>query len=344
MKNILEDLSDSGHDLENLGFDSEDLQGVLDEIAKQNAFDERESVEDTTPKIPENKVSNKGDLWALGKHRLVCGDCRDAELFKTLVGKRKINLAISSPPYASQRKYDGESRFEPIREEEYVRWFKKVQSSIFETLAEDGSWFLNIKEHCADGVRVLYVKDLVLAHVRDWGWKFVDEFCWTKPGVPKKPKGRFKNQWEPVFQFTRGEKHKFRPESVMNKTDNKLDVPEGVKHFGKEWIQGDKSRREKIERTYFTGLAYPGNCLSLGHNMEALGHSAAFPRKLSDFFILAYTDEGDLVYDPFLGSGTTLISAESLGRTCFGFEISPAYCDVIVERWQNFTGQKAKRV
>ena len=91
------------------------------------------------------------------------------------------------------------------------------------------------------------------------------------------------------------------------------------------------------------GLAYPSNVLSLGKNREAVGHPAAFPTSLPSFFIRAYSDEGDTVFDPFLGSGTTLIAAEQLGRRCYGMEISPGYCDVVVKRWEQITGLVARR-
>ena len=84
--------------------------------------------------------------------------------------------------------------------------------------------------------------------------------------------------------------------------------------------------------------------MALGKNREALGHSAAYPVSLPTFFVNAFSDKRDIIYDPFLGSGTTLIAAEQLGRKCYGMEISPAYCDVIIQRWENLTGKKAKKV
>jgi DNA modification methylase len=272
----------------------------------------------------------------------------------------QVNLAVTSPPYASQRKYDESSGFQPIHPDQYVAWFDAVQANIAEALAPDGSWCLNIKEHCEDGQRVLYVKDLTLAHVRQWGWRFVDEYVWTHGGTPKAAVNRFKNGWEPVFHFTRGY-HKFRPDAVMHKTDKVPDW-EG-QHPSAESLQGEREWRkmdsggdgdmygehrqgEQGHGATFVasdGMAYPSNVLSLGKNRDALGHAAAFPVKLPAFFIKAYSDEGDSVYDPFIGSGTTLIAAEQLDRTCYGIEISPRYCDVIVERWQNLTGQSATR-
>ena len=85
-------------------------------------------------------------------------------------------------------------------------------------LAPEGSYFLNIKEHADEGERNLYVKELVIAHRRQWGWRFVDEFCWRKTdnGVPGGWGNRFKNAWEPVFHFARQQQIKFRPESVAD--------------------------------------------------------------------------------------------------------------------------------
>ena len=92
-------------------------------------------------------------------------------------------------------------------------------------------------------------------------------------------------------------------------------------------------------KTIDNGLAYPSNVLSLGMNTEGLGHSAAYPIKLPEFFIKAYSDDNDIIYDPFLGSGSTLIAAAKNNRICYGVEISPAYCDIIRKRWSKFADE-----
>ena len=96
----------------------------------------------------------------------------------------------------------------------------RVAANVQSVLSADGSYFLNIKEHAEGGERSLYVKDLVIAHQRQWGWRFVDEFCWrnTANGVPGGWPNRFKNAWEPVFHFTRSERIKFRPEAVSHES------------------------------------------------------------------------------------------------------------------------------
>lgn len=92
-----------------------------------------------------------------------------------------------------------------------------------------------------------------------------------------------------------------------------------------------------------SGLARPGNVLKIAANREHWGQAAMFPVGLPTFFLKAYSDPGDLVLDPFLGSGTTLIAAEQTGRVCFGMEILAKYADVCLSRWEQFTGQVAVR-
>ena len=298
--------------------------------------------EDDAPEVQATPVTVRGDLWLLGGHRIICGDCRDFADVERLVDGRKVNVAFTSPPYASQRKYDESSGFKPIPPDEYVDWFEDVQGNVRAVLADDGSWFVNIKEHCEDGQRHLYVKDLTIAHVRWWAWRFVDELVWAHGGTPGEVHRRFKNGWEPVLQFTSAHDFKFHPERVRHESDaargkyadKKRDRIGAAESQGRT---GDIFANPEIGH----GLAFPSNVLRLGKNREALGHGAAFPVDLPQFFILAFSDAGDVVFDPFMGSGTTLIAAEKTGRAALGTEISPNYCDVIVRRWQTFTGKAA---
>jgi hypothetical protein len=87
----------------------------------------------------------------------------------------------------------------------------------------------------------------------------------------------------------------------------------------------------------FAGLARPCNVIEARTESTQGSHSAPFPRPLPEFFIKAFSDAGDIVYDPFMGSGTTMAAAEVLGRAGYGCEISPAYCDVILRRMINLT-------
>lgn len=268
----------------------------------------------------------------------MCGDCRDFDDVQKVLNGAKINLVITSPPYASQRTYDEKSKFKPIAPDEYVDWYRDVASNIYANLDENGSYFCNIKPNAEGLSRELYVFDLVLAHVRDWGWNYADEFCWERNGIPQQVSRRFKNQFEPIYHFTKGE-WKFRPDEVKHQSKS---VPKargkGSGNTNAALRQGFVSAVDGNE--IVEGMAYPGNRLPTFQS-EAFGHPAAYPVGLPEFFIKAYTDIKDVVFDPFMGSGSTIIAAEKNGRKSIGTEISPLYIDLIVKRWEEFTGKKA---
>jgi DNA modification methylase len=270
-------------------------------------------------------------------------------------------VVVTSPPYATQREYDATSGFKPVRPDEYVAWFGAVAAGVESILAPDGSYFLNIKEHADDGERDLYVMDLVIAHRRQWGWRFVDTFCWRKTdnGVPGGWGNRFKNAWEPVFHFCRQQQIKFRPQAVSHESEDCFDYsPNNPKSKsgsgllgtgargaaadgGKNQSAWQRSRNSLSDDSdgRHTGLARPSNVLEVKSESSQGSHSAPFPRALVEFFLLAYSDAGDVIFDPFMGSGTTMAAAALLNRTGYGCEISPAYCDVIVRRVMNLTGE-----
>lgn len=343
-----------------IGFDEAQLAGLTPPTEGLTDPDE-------VPALPTEPVTKPGDLWALGRHRVVCGDCREADVIARLVNGGAINLAFTSPPYAEQRDYDASSGFQPIRPDDYVKWFEPVAANIKHHLAADGSWFINIKPSSVGLDTELYVIDLVLAHVRQWGWHFATEFCWERNGVPKSVTQRFKNQFEPIYQFVL-DRWKMRPDAVRHESEN-VPRPGGPGVGDTSWANNQggngaffgaaKKRRNGTNKFMSDvqgnnaapgeyigpGLAYPGNRLpTFTSSHEATGHVAAFPVGLPEFFCKAYTDGNDVVFDPFCGSGSTLIAAERTKRSGLGCEISPAYCDVTIERWQNFTGEKAKRV
>ena len=332
-----------------LGFDADFLDGLL---AEQDATSTGLTDQDDAPAVQVNAITQPGDVWVMGKHRLMCGDCRSSGDVSMVMGGGQINVAITSPPYASQRTYDEASGFKPIPEDEYVDWYKEVAANIMANLADDGSYFCNIKPAAENLDTHLYVFDLVIAHARSWGWHFATEFCWERNGIPKQVVRRFKNQFEPIYQFVKND-WKMRPDAVRHESKS-VPIARGKGAGNTSWAahQGGDSFRmsgkqceagfEWFGDNIQAGMAYPGNRLpTFASTHEALGHSAAFPVGLPQFFIEAYSDAGDSVFDPFMGSGSTLMAAEKTGRCAFGTEISPIYCDVIVRRWQSVTGKRA---
>ena len=356
---MLTALAGTDRGLAGTGTDGDDLDQLLNDLANQDIHPQPEPPPPDEP--PSEPITTHGDIWTLGRHRVMCGDSRDPTDVATLIDGAQIHMAFTSPPYADRRKYDESTTFKPIRPDDYVDWFAPVAANVAQHLASDGSWFVNIKAG-ADGLDTeLYVIDLVVAHARQWGWHFATEYCWERNGVPKNVTRRFKNQFEPIYQFTRGE-WKMRPDEVRHHSDN---VPKaagpGVGNTSWGEHQGgngamfgkDKPRRNgtsefmsEVQGTAYgpgemigPGMAYPGNRLpTFAGSHEATGHTAAFPVGLPEFFVRAYTDPDDNIYDPFMGSGSTLLAAHNQNRNGYGIEISPAYCDVIAARYQRHTG------
>lgn len=345
--------------------DNEHLEATIRGLIKEEAHNVP-AMQDMPPPHVAPAVATAGDIWILGEHRLMCGDCRNGKDVARLCEDSWLNLAITSPPYADRREYDTTSSFRPIRPDDYVEWWEAVQANIAARLADDGSFFVNIKAGADELCTELYVFDLVIAMVRRWRWYFATELCWERIGIPMRATRRFKNQFEPIYQFARGP-WKFRPDAVRHESDQMPQTGKGcmlptnladIQGSGLQVVtrrqgnslnprDGDFSLGELDAKMVETvsGYAYPGNRLpTFAETHEALGHAAAFPVGLPAFLIRAYTDPLDVVYEPFAGSGSTLIAAEQTKRRCRAMEVSPAYCDMTIERWQNFTGEKATRV
>lgn len=319
---------------------SEAEEAAAGEESNGGPSDDETPAPDPTDALREKWGTAQGQLWELVSadgqrvHRILCGDCRKPDDVARLLDGRKINVAFTSPPYASQRKYDEESGFKPIKPDEYVDWFEPVQANVRSHLAADGSWFVNIKEHCEDGERSLYVKDLVVTHARTWGWTWIEEYCWRRPSFPGDPLSmrRFKNGWESVYGYARGD-FKFRPRAVMHESNGAFSYAD-QKSAGKDMSSVAQGVGGNVQSPvgHHDGLAYPDNVLDIMEGARVVGHSAAFPVKLPSFFVSAYSDMGDIIFDPFLGSGTTLLAADQHGRIGYGCELSPKYVAGALER------------
>lgn len=335
---LLQPLTANPDGLAGVGYTADEVAALLDPKIHVGEHD-RTPPEPRDPAEVQQRVTY-GDVWQLGPHRLMCGDCRNPDDVTVLLDSAVVNVAFTSPPYADRRKYDETSGFRPIPPDEYVAWFAPVAANVAAHLADDGSWFVNIKPHCDEGQRVLYVADLCLAHVREWGWMFVDELCWTRNSVPGGWPNRFKNAWEPVFHYSRRSAIRFRPNAVAVETDAAFTyAPDNPKS-----ATGFFSNRGRPDLAS-PGMARPSNVLRIGaETNQTDNHSAPFPVHLPAWFLRAYSDEGDVLYDPFVGSGSSLLAAEQEGRVGFGMEISPGYCDVILDRWERHGGTAPAKV
>jgi len=242
-----------------------------------------------------------------------------------------IDLIFTSPPYADQRT----NTYGGVKPGEYVDWFLPKTLQFLRILKPTGTFILNIKERVVNGERHTYVIELILK-MREQGWLWTEEFMWHKKNsYPGKWSNRFRDSWERLLQFNKHRKFNMYQEEVMipvgdwaktrlnnlSETDKTRDESRVDSGFGKNisnWVGRDK--------------VYPTNVIHLATECSNKNHSAAFPEDLPTWFIKLFTQPNDIVLDPFVGSGTTAVSAKQLKRNYVGIDINDLYCEIAVQR------------
>lgn len=284
--------------------ESELLQlAELDFDMTQFGFDELEDeemeiVEDEAPDVDESAqpVSQLGDVWQLGKHRLICGDSTDQANIERLMNGKKAKLLLTDPPYGinvvQNRKVGGGGALHFNGKKG-----KHVDSSNYIPIANDEN---------TDAAKESYAiaKDLTENQIIFGGNYFTDFLppsrCWIV--WDKQNTGNFADAELAWTSFNKGVKlYKF----LWN----------GLAREGKRDVEG-KSRVHPTQK----------------------------PVGLMAYILEDFTNEADVVLDLFGGSGSTLIACEQLNRVCYMCELDPHYCDVIIKRWEDFTGERAKKI
>jgi len=261
-------------------------------------------------------------------NKFLHGDCE--EILKRLPDN-SIDLIFTSPPYADQR----QKTYGGVSPDEYVDWFLPKASQFMRVLKPTGTFILNIKERVVDGERHTYVIELILK-MREQGWLWTEEFMWHKKNsYPGKWPNRFRDNWERLIQFNKDKKFHMYQEAVMvpvgdwakdrlaklSETDKTRDESKGGSGFGKNvsnWLGRD--------------LVYPTNVIHMATECSNRNHSATFPVELPEWFIKLFTQPGEIVLDPFMGSGTTALAAIRLGRYFVGMDISKEYIELARQR------------
>lgn len=259
---------------------SEGLQEMYADMADAADLykDEQTDVtEDDVPEPPADPITKKGDVWVMGNHRLVCGDCTDETTMQKLLGDDQVTLVFTDPPYGIDYEYN---THKDTSGDEYIEFCKNFYAVI---------------------------KDIAPVQVISTGWKYknfwyqqqpYDELVWFDKTKQSGGRAFHLRKCEPIFVF-------------------------GKPHEKYKWDIFEVSSQR-------------------GDGMREL-HTCPKPMQLIADIIQPQTKPGDIVCDVFLGSGTTLAVCEQLNRACRGTEIDPAYCDVIVTRWETMTGKKAER-
>lgn len=244
------------------------------------------------------------------------------------IEQNSVNLIITSPPYADQRK----NTYGGIHPDNYVYWFLPISDKLLKVLNPTGTFILNIKERVLNGERHTYVLELIL-EMRKQGWLWTEEYIWHKKNsYPGKWPNRFRDSWERLLQFNKMKKFNMYQKNVMvpmgkwadkrlknlSDTDKIRDESKVGSGFGKNisnWLERD--------------MAYPTNVLHMATETNNRNHSATFPKSLPEWFIKLFSTEGDIVLDPFMGSGTTLEVAQKLLRNSIGIDINREFYDLV---------------
>ena len=299
----INDLDSKNIDMDLLGFSDEELKAMMNFAP---SIEHGLTDEDAVPEPPKEPKTKLGDIYELGNHRLMCGDSTSNDCVDKLFGSQlpvKLDITFTSPPYNAGTPVRTKNKIESM----YI-------SGGDDKTEEDYLSFLNaFMAECADKTMFQVIniqmlagnKHAITSFLNQWSDRLVDICIWDKEHAQPAAAERVLNS---QFEF--------------------------VLIFGKE-----KSSRA-LSLASFHGTESNVYRAKRGElNQFADIHAATFPVHLPEHFIKLLG--GKSVYEPFGGSGSTLIACEKLSRKCFIMEIDPIYCEVIVSRWEQFTGKKA---
>jgi DNA modification methylase len=327
LRTELMDLRDVGFDLALTGFGEDELASIFaDHTAGLTDPDD-------VPEPPAEPITRAGDVWLLGRHRLVCGDATSADDVALLTQGVLADLCFTSPPYLRQRDYEtGIGDWDALMQGVFSNLPVKDEAQLLVNLGmvhRDGEW--------------LPYWDGWIAWMREQGWRRFGWYVWDQGfGLPGDWNGRLAPSHEWVFHFNRtaerARKTKDkRPSSigVLNRSHTMRERDGTLKEFSSPQAGANT---HKVPDSVIRVMRHQGIIQG-----NAGSHPAVFPVDLVSEMLTAFSDPDDVVYEPMCGSGTQLISAQKNGRTCLAMDIAPLYCDIAVLRWQSFTGQTATR-
>jgi DNA modification methylase len=306
----LQELEEKGWEIAEFGFE-----------ALEFPSEEKEVVE---KEIPESAPARTalGDIWKLGNHKLYCGDST-ADLSK-LMGEESIELCFTSPPYSDQREYNGGKELSTA----HIAKFISAASKWVHYYA------VNLGMSRKQGALNTYWDDYI-NEAESCGLKLLSWNIWNRQGLAGFSIGQITAMFaiEHEFIFVFGKEPKKLNLTIPNSSVGITKFVSNRKKDGTlQYAETTVSESRQLGTVYWGGV----------EGQSSGNHPAAFPIEFPKAYIEAMTDKGQIVYDPFGGSGSTLIAAEQTGRICFISELDPKYCDIILTRWENLTGEKAQ--
>lgn len=290
-------------------------------------------------------------------NKIYNGDCNTLLKDTSIFPDKSVDLVVTSPPYADKRK----STYGGIHPDKYVEWFKPISKELHRVLKENGSFILNIKEHPKNGERGTYVLELIL-EMKKQGWLWIEEYCWYKKNsFPGKWPNRFRDSWERCLHFTKKKKFKMYQEAVkvpigdwaakrfrsMSENDFLRYTSKNNSHLGRNvanWLNKKKVLPHNVIVFEEEHRLYLSNVIETATvPKESNNHSAVFPIELPTWFIQLFTKEGDVVLDPFMGSGSTAVAAILNNRNYLGTEIQSEYVKEATKNIQEIENEVLKK-
>lgn len=321
----MKELLNTEFDMSLFGFDMNSFNFELES--------ETELIQDIPPDVDtEGEPKTKtGDVYVLGNHRLICGDCTKAETISSLFGDEKADLILTDPPYnmaysgagrtpASERRKN-QIKNDNLSDEDFEKFLAAVYASM-ESVMKDGASFYVFYKELGVGTFITALKKA--------GLTFKQELIWVKNQLVLGG-AKYQNMYEPCLFGCKGKSIKNwyagrKERSVIEDIDlmSEPELRAAFKEFLADLGTIDIIREKKTVKN------------DLHPTMKPISLLAKFLRNSSK--------KDDIVADLFGGSGSTLIACEQLGRTCYMAELDERYCDVIVKRWEEFTGRKAVKL
>lgn len=277
--------------------------------------------------LPEEPVSQLGDIYQLGQHRLMCGDSTDLNQVKTLTGDKTVDMLLTDPPYNVN--YTGRTKdaLEIMNDSMEDSRFRSFLSDAFknaDAVMNPGAAFY-IWHADVEGLNFRYT-------AANTGWKIRQCLVWVKNALVL---GRKDYQWkhEPCLYGWKNGAHYFTEDRTQATViDDKIDLKKLKKEEMLKLLQEIYS--EKVPTT----VLYEDK--PLANDV----HPTMKPIRLMAQLVKNSTKPKQIVLDLFGGSGSTMMACEQLDRICYTMELDPRYVDVIIERWETFTGQKAVKL
>lgn len=317
---LLKEIEFSIGDVSSIFQGMEDVDVASDEI-----------VQDEVPERPKKATTKPGDLWCLGNHRLLCGDSTSEKDVKKLMGAVVPFAMVTDQPYGVE--YDAKWRNEQgLNNSKQVGKVKNDHrdswSAAFRMFPGDVAYVWHSGLHTANVERSL----------ETLGFQIRAQIIWLKRRIVIS-RGHYHWRHEPCLFAVRSTAPSAQWNGGRKQSSVWADVVDEVS-LGDEDLYAVRVDDNTI-------YAFDGMETTVWEiaNDKAVGggHSTQKPVECMARPMRNHGAAGDAVYDPFVGSGTSVVAAEQLKRKCLAMELSPEYCDVVVERWQNFTGKKAKR-